>query len=708
MDNESNITSALNSVFTGGAAITYSKKNSFLLFLLPLVYGALAWLYYYQGVNFFTTYTDSTYIYLINGINIASGHFKLGHFDNPGTTAHWLAGIIIFFTHLFFGKGDIVEDAINRPEFYLRADAIACIALVMLSVFAAGRLIAKNTGNYITAFFFQLIAISAYLNVQFFIRICPEYIMLILLPYYCAFMWMLSYKKSQPQGYAISTKSILFLAFVTAALFVAKITCVPFILVPLFFIKKQKKIILYLGSMVVFAALILFPVWYKLDAMYVWFFGMATHSGIYGRGANQIIDKAEYIKNLKTLFTDEYFFTTGFILLSVMVVLGLFTKKWKDSFYRLALAFWLVIVLQIMLAAKHYSFHYLIPARAVTIPAVLAGFVAFSQFKLNKVFAALMLMASIGFLLYKLQAHATGYARGNPQYESSVWAAKQFGNMPKIMTTGYEESCFVESALAFGIAYGGDGFEEGRQYVRKRYPTSFYYDKATNKILCFFRETPASDIFEKYPEVLVNFLRKDEAFKKSALDSITADYKYAVKSIELALTFPATGDEFYVIHIDTALTHPHYTQTVTINFDFEKMAANKSGFVSTDGLNTCDGVNVSSKEQFTSATTSLKANDKHTYIGGVTFEAKPGDGVEITVNRFAEDEIGGIILTLQNDKSFERVSQDVVADLGKGWKKIKLTARLTKSFTGNAAMCLYYFGNKTCYFDDLCIKVLKK
>jgi len=708
MESKNSISSALKSVFIGGAAITYSKKNSFLLFILPLVYGVFAWIYYYQGVNFFTTYTDSTYIYLINGTNIANGHFKLGHYDNPGTTAHWLSGIIIFFTHLFFGQGNIIEDVINRPEFYLRGNAIVCIVLIMVSVYAAGKLIAKHTGNYITAFFFQLAAISAYLNVHFFIRASPEHIMLLTLPYYCVFFWVLCCKKSAQQGYAISTRSILFMAFVTAALFVAKITCMPFVLVPLFFIKKLKKIALYFGSMVVFALLILFPVWSSFRAMYKWFFGMATHSGIYGSGKEQIIDKVEYIKNLKTLFTDEYFFTIGFILLLVLLIAGLFQKNWKSSFYKMALAFGLVIVLQIMLAAKHYSFHYLIPAKAVLIPAVLAGFVAFSQLKLNKLVAVLLLTVSVGFLIFKLQFYSTCYVKGNPQYESSVVAAQQFGNMPKIMTTGYEESCFVESALSFGTAYGSDSFDEGRVYLRKRYPTSFLYEKVPNKLYLFFKETHPSEIFEKYPEVMVNFLRKDEAYKKSALDGIIGDYQYAVKSVELARTFPATGDDFYVIHIDTALAHPHYTQTVTINFDFEKIASNKSGFLSADGLNTCDGVNVSSKEQFTSATTSLKADDKYKYVGGVNFEAELGDGVEITVNRLAEDEVGGIILTLQNDKSFERVSQDVVADLGKGWKKIQLKARLTKNFTGNAAMCFYYFGNKTCYFDDLCIKVLKK
>src|ERR1700749_3474361 len=117
MENQNPISSALQSVFTGNALVKYSKKTGWLLFILPLVYGALAWLYYRLSINFYSTYPDSTYIYFTNGINIASGHFKLGHYHNPGTTAHWLAGIVFFFTHLFFGKGNIIEDALNRPEF---------------------------------------------------------------------------------------------------------------------------------------------------------------------------------------------------------------------------------------------------------------------------------------------------------------------------------------------------------------------------------------------------------------------------------------------------------------------------------------------------------------------------------------------------------------------------------------------------------------
>lgn len=709
MENENSLSLALKSVFTGGGATTYSKKNALLLLLLPLVYGICAWLYYTEGVNFFTTYTDSTYIYLINGTNIANGHWNLGHYDNPGTTAHWLAGIIIFFTHLFFGNGNVVEDVVNRPEFYLKGNAIVCIILIMLSVYATGRLIAKYTGNFITALFFQLTAISAYLNVHFFIRICPEYIMLLTIPYYCAFIWVLCYKKSQPQGYALSTRSVLFMAFVTAALFIAKITCLPFVLVPLFFINKFKKLLIYGLSTAAFALLILYPVWPAFRAMYKWFFGMATHSGQYGGGKEEIIDKAEYINHLKTMFTDEYFFTTAFILLSVLILVGLLTKKFKVPFFRLSFAFWLVIVLQIILAAKHYSFHYLIPARAVTIPALLGVLVSFPQIKLNKVVAILLLTLSGSFLIYKTYIIARGYANGNPQYISSQGAAKQFGNMPKIMTTAYEESCFVESALNFGIAYGGDSFKEGRVYARQTYPTSYYFDRTGNRLWLFFKDIPLSDLFESYPEIMVNFLRKDEAFKKSVLDSVISNYKYAVKSIELARTTPETGDEFYVIHIDTALTKPHYTETKNIAFDFEKLTAKKDNFLSTNMLDTCGGVDAISNEKYTSGNTSLKATPQKSYVAFTAFDVKPGDGVEITVNRFSEDDIGGIILSVQNDKSFERTSEEVIANLGNGWKKIQLKARLTKNFTpGKAGICFFYFGKQVCYFDDLNIKVLKK
>jgi hypothetical protein len=684
-----------------------SKKSKRLLFILPLVYGILAYMWYYQSGAFFTTFPDSTYIYFINGVNIAGGNFTIGHFDNPGTTAHWMAGIVIFITHLFFGKGTVMQDAVDNPEFYLCACTIACIALLMLSVYAAGKLIVKNTGNYTVALFFQLIPICSYLNVHHIVRICPEYIMIMALPYYCAYMWVLCYKKNNTPDFIISTRSILFLAFVTAGLFIAKITCVPFVFVPLFFLRKIKTIAIYILSTVAFAMLILFPVWPNLGGMYDWFFGLATHTGIYGSGKAQMFDGEEYKNSLAQLLSTEWFFTAGYILSSLGVLVGLVLKKWKDNFYKLSLAFWITISLQLLLAAKHYKFHYIIPSQSLIIPAILAGCASLLNFKLLKIFWGTLFATCSLFLVFKLAWSATDYWDGNSQYKSSK-IAERYADFPRIITTSYEESCFPESALHFGAAYGGQSFDDGKAYLREKYPKSWVYEPVPNKLDLFFMDVSYSEVFEKYPQVLVYFRGKDENTERALLANMTAEYSYGIKSIDMVSYYPNTGDRFYIINTDTFITKARYAEKKNIICDFEKMTPDNSYFISQDGFSYFGGANRST-EQHASGTASVKATPEIQYVGWSNFQVKPGDAFEISVNCFAEDMPGGITLSSFDSKTLNKSSQTVTANLGNGWKTVSLKAKVPVNFADKEVrFSLFYFGKKVCYFDDLNITFLKK
>jgi hypothetical protein len=684
------------------------KKTNYLLFILPFVFGLLAYIYYYQSKAFFTTYPDSTYIYLINGANIASGNFNIGHYDNPGTTAHWMAAVVIYITHLFLGKGPLLEDVLSNPEFYLHACAITCIALLMLSVYAAAKLILKKTGNLTIALFFQLIPVCSYLNVHHIVRICPEYLMIMMLPYYSAYLWVLCYAKNNSPDHIISIKSILFMAFVTAALIIAKITCAPLLFVPLFFINRISKIIIYLVATAAFAMLILFPVWPNLNGMFEWFFGLATHTGIYGSGQEQIIDSKEYIVSLKKLFITEWFFTAGYIIASFMVVAGVVKKKWNDNFFKLTLALWLTISLQLLLAAKHYKFHYIIPAQSLIIPTVLGGWVSLISFKRGKIPGAVALAACSIFLVYKLAVSSADYWNGNKEYESSL-SAQKYADLPKIITTTYEQSCFPESALHFGTAYGGHFFEAGYSFLRTLYPKSFVYDMRTNKIDLFFLDTPYADLFEKYPKILVYFLQKDEYTEKTVLTNLTAEYGFGIKSIDLAEANPYTGEKFYIINVDTSSTQSHYTEKKSVVCDFEKVSPDNSYFISSDGSLYFGSGDLHSTEKCLSAVTSLKSTPKNQYICWANLPVKAGDGLEITVNCYAEDTPGGITIASPGGKGFEKTSQSVINDYGNGWKKLILKAKIPADYQGKEiGFSLFYFGSKACYFDDLNIVFLKK
>ncbi len=687
----------------------YSKKTFYLLFILPVIYGVLASIYLYQTKAFFTTFTDSTYIYLINGTNIAGGNFAIGHYDNPGTTGHIFAGIIIFFTHLFIGKGLVNEDVLSNPELYLKICAIVCIVFVLISVFVSGKLILKNTGNIFIALLFQLIPVSTYLATHYMVRICPEYLMLVILPYYCAYMFVLCLKiTSDPYFLDDHIKPILFLSFITAALIVGKITCVPFLIVPLFFIKKISKKIIYLFATLIFGMLLLFPVWPNLKGMMHWFMSLATHNGKYGGGTHGLIDANSYLNNLNTLFLQEFFFSIGYFLVLIFIVVGLVKQKWKDNFYKLALTFWITITAQIILAAKHYDYHYLIPAQLLIIPTILALCHVFVPARLRKVVIIFLLTISATTLLYKMSQCATDYMDGNKEYESSL-AAKKYADIPKIITTSYEESCFIESALHFGGAYGGDHFQTSYLFLRKQYPNSYFY-LISNKSICWFDvNMPSAQLFEKYDKLLLYFFRKDDETEKDMMKNIIAGNDSLIKSIELVEHNYDTGEKFYLLTIDKEKTKINYTEKINIVCDFEKKTADNSSFISSDGKFYFGGAEANSTEKYASATNSVKATPQKQYVAWAAFPVKRGDAIDISVKVNYDDISGGIALSASDGKIFYMQGDFVVEDDGKGWKKVNLKTKIPNDYSEKEIrFSLFYFGKKACYFDDLNITLFKK
>ncbi|MGZ3862613.1 MAG: hypothetical protein ACXVPN_02130 [Bacteroidia bacterium] len=692
-----------------------SVPSVFLLLILPTVYAALAYLYLYQTKAFFTTFPDSSYIYLINGANIAAGNFHLGHFDNPGTTAHWLVGIIIFIAHIFIGKGPVTEDVLNDPELYLRICGITCILLVFISVLASGRLILKTTGNLGRALFFQLVPISAYLAVHYMVRSCPEYMMIMILPFYASFLWALCYKQNQTEEkLADKTTSILTLSFFTAALIVGKITCIPFAIVPLFLISKFTKKAMYVFFSVVFTILLLFPVWSSWRDMAQWFWGLATHTGIYGGGAEGVIDGDTYRSGLLDIFSREMFFTCGYAFISYLLFLGGRQKAWKDNLFKLAMALWIVITAQIMIAAKHYEFHYMIPSQLMIIPAALAAVSAVNGFTLSRTTRYGIFMLCASFLLFKLGWSATDYIDGNRLFDTSV-NAKKYENTPKIITTTFDETAFVESALRFGAAYGGPNFGPGVEFLKTKYPVSYFYDAFLQKIdgnyLRHFNDpVEAFELFEKYPEILVYCRSRSQEDENKILADITNDHSAFIKGIRLVENNIGTLERFYMISVDTALMSGSYSEKKTITCDFETLTNDKGYFVSAGGFYYFGNEKVSTTEQHFSGSHSAKATPEKQYICWANFPVKPGDRFDISVNVFSEDDVpGNIQLSATNGKDFMRTSSTVVQDLGKGWKKIRLLAKIPPTYPEKEVhFILYYFGKKTCYFDDLSIVHSKK
>src|SRR5690242_10406183 len=100
-----------------------------------------------ERVPFFSSWGDPTYSYLFNGLNIASGYFKVGQVDHPGTPLQWYSAGLIRLFHLFSSEKDIVRDVLAHPEWYLFRMGIVSSFIIALCVYLAGTLMMRFTQN---------------------------------------------------------------------------------------------------------------------------------------------------------------------------------------------------------------------------------------------------------------------------------------------------------------------------------------------------------------------------------------------------------------------------------------------------------------------------------------------------------------------------------------------------------------------------------
>lgn len=688
---------------------SFPSYFNYLLLILPSVFGLL-WIWCYsQSKTFFSTYPDSIYIYLINGTNIAGGNLDIGHFDNPGTPVHWLGGLIIYIVHLFAGKHAVYEDVLADPEFYLRFCVSFFALLLLIIVYLSGRLILRHTGNLAQALLFQLLPVCSFFVTQYLllVRMCPENLMIAVLVYYFAFLWVLSYKRDFFPGSAYGRKShLLFFSFISALLLTTKMTCLPFLVVPFFFLKKRWQKAAFVILTIIIGGIILYPVWPKLPEMFGWFTQLATHSGKYGNGAAGVSMQA-LLSNLVLLFEHEAFFTVGYFLLLAVLVAALTRKKQKTQLFRFMLACWLICTAQLALASKQFGYHYLIAAQLSVIPAIVAGYYLWNSLRENKKIITGLFVLCICWFGFKVSRSVPAYTRVNKIYQSSI-EARKYDGLPRIITTGYQGACFIESGIRFGASYGGPDYFASDYFLRKQYPYSSFYDM--NRAEHIIRQWDVNyrpyDYFRDKPRVLVYFINMQENEEWNELKNMT-DGLGSFVQIRLTEKNPETAEHFYMIETDTAKMRMHYVKTVEQYYDFERTNKDNTSFVSADGTCTIGEVKTRSDENPFSGKYSIKIPPGQ-YTCCVTFDADPGDAVEVAVKYHAPDRPVGIILSAEQPGTLDFNSESIMGEEADGWKRSSLKATVPLTFSGKRLnLCLYYFGHRECYADDLDIKIMK-
>jgi len=111
--------------------------------VIPLIFLLVAGFYLHaRGPSWLDHYMDPDYAYLLNGLVLAKGGTPW-HVDHPGVVLHlWIAGVLRV-THPLVGKQDLVQDVLQRPEFYLQVVQWTLLLAIAAAVVYAGHTVRR-------------------------------------------------------------------------------------------------------------------------------------------------------------------------------------------------------------------------------------------------------------------------------------------------------------------------------------------------------------------------------------------------------------------------------------------------------------------------------------------------------------------------------------------------------------------------------------
>jgi hypothetical protein len=335
---------------------------------------------------------DPDYAYLLNGLNIL--HLQSpGHADHPGTPVQILGGAVIgaiwLVRWIALGQVPLDEDVLRQPEFYLTCvnAVLAMLATAALAFF--GRQIRLWTGSFAAALVGQ---ISLLLSLPVLIslpRVTPEPLLISLTILLAA---LLAPAISQPGFPWQQIRHPIMVGATLGACVATKITAAPLIFT-VALLRGLKMQIVAVATMAAIAILLTLPVRRLYGSFLQWILALAIHSGNYGGDAVGLPSLSELLDHLKLLFES---FPGAFVSVAICGIMLLWRQRREDPERGPGVRFFvvcaLIISIQLIVVAKHYSPRYAMPAAAVAALAN-AGAVyvaATSQGALRLGFAAVM------------------------------------------------------------------------------------------------------------------------------------------------------------------------------------------------------------------------------------------------------------------------------------------------------------------------------
>jgi len=446
------------------------KKSFVYLITLPFTFLFIvyAWgLNKEKGEYWYAGMSDPSYLYLGSALHIAHGKFPI-HVDNPGAPVQLLGALSLRITHTIAGKGGFPEDVISRPEFYLGIYNFILVSIVALSIWFTGIIAFNISKSYIITFLLQVSPFFTISNFYGLLRISPESFLMALGLFWILLLVKVLYTHTEKTS---SFKYTILFAFLSGLGVATKLNFLPLCIFPLFILKSVKRKAQYVFISISFFVIIAFLQLFSSEKLFLWSRDLFFQSGVYATGKRNIIDFNSFFPNLSLILQRETLFTLFFTVLIAFLIFLIFQKKHKFLVTVVA-GLISVLVLHLIMVAKHYNHHYLLPAMFVMVNGIVVIIFFLERFFSKKLSFILGSITIISFLFFNLEKPHTFHHQKYIALLDSFF--QKYSN--SLTITSYE-STSVPYAYSFGFYsfLAGNYRTPFDAVLKKKYPNHIFY-----------------------------------------------------------------------------------------------------------------------------------------------------------------------------------------------------------------------------------------
>ena len=338
--------------------IKTNNYYKYLIYIIPAVYLLLG--FYFRQIfgDLSLRSVDPDYLHFLSGLCISTGKLSQANIDHPGTPLQILLAIIFQIIYFFRSHNlSYFQDVILHSDFYLAIGNLTVTVLIAAVLFWVGKAVYRVSGNLLYALVIQTAPLLIKMWYDIIGRIYPE--LLFVIP---VFILVFLLFREMFSAESRSGNSVVLFALAVGLGLALKMTFVPFMVLPLFIIRKNRNRIKYLLFTIFFFFLFALPVLFQFNRFQHWMIGIFVHSGPYNSGNSNIIDVSSFLKNTHSLYASQKLFFYAFFVMVGLLIIFLFLKKTKTSLFRISLGLTIAFLGMIFIMGKHYQMRYFIPA----------------------------------------------------------------------------------------------------------------------------------------------------------------------------------------------------------------------------------------------------------------------------------------------------------------------------------------------------------